>query len=107
MARPFEVDSEMQLIRSFRYDHVDDSFVIATDQDVTDIVEDAKGRFNQFDERTPWKGDWHHVAEIPLNLYFQLKEQGIIDESDPKQTKLRKWLNDRDNLAFRTRPGRV
>ena len=36
-------------------------------------------------------------------LYYDLKEKGILD--DPKA--LKKWLNDADNKAFRTREGTV
>jgi len=43
------------------------------------------------------------VASIPLNLYYDLKRQGIVD--DPARFK--KWLNDSDNRFFRTRGGRV
>jgi hypothetical protein len=41
------------------------------------------------------------VASIPLSVYYELKRQGIAD--DPKA--LRKWLNQSENQAFRTREG--
>lgn len=46
-------------------------------------------------------GDLKKVASIPLNLYFELKQQGIVDD----QAAFRRWLNDRDNRHFRTHPG--
>lgn len=79
-----------------------DAIHIEKVQDVTDIVEDAKSVFNSTDERARW-GEWQRVASIPLAVYHDLKAKGIAD--DPKAMK--KWLNDRDNQAFRTRPGAV
>jgi hypothetical protein len=43
------------------------------------------------------------VATLPLVLWMKLKQDGILD--DPRA--LRRWLNDPDNRAFRTRPGRL
>jgi hypothetical protein len=45
----------------------------------------------------------HKVASIPMNVYFDLKEKGILD--DPAA--LKRWLNDSDNRFFRTKAGRV
>jgi len=51
-----------------------------------------------------WKGDYHHIASIPLNVYHdQLAEASR--QGDEKY--LSNWLNDRDNLAWRTKAGRV
>jgi hypothetical protein len=38
-----------------------------------------------------------------VNVYYDLKRRGIID--DPAA--FRAWMNDPDNRVFRTRPGRV
>ena len=76
---------------------------IETFQDVECIVEEAKFKYNSFDERSPWKGDLHQVAEIPMTVMMQLQKDGIIDD----EKRFRKWLNDRDNRVFRTRPGRI
>jgi hypothetical protein len=46
-------------------------------------------------------GEHAKVASIPLSVYYELKRQGIAD--DPKA--LRKWLNQSENRAFRTREG--
>ena len=74
--------------------------------DVTEMVETNVGQFNNYDERTPWNtagAGFNKVASIPMGLYMEMKKKGVID--DPKA--LRRWLNDRDNLVFRTRPGVV
>jgi len=43
------------------------------------------------------------VASIPMNIYFDLKQRGILND----QKKMKQWLNDPDNKYFRTRPGLV
>jgi hypothetical protein len=78
-------------------------FTIQTTQEVSPYLEAAKKSYNTFDERTPWKGDMHKVAKIPIDLFFKLKKQGVTD--DP--AKFKRWLNDSENRYFRTRPGRV
>jgi len=86
-----------------RYWHMRDNgeFVIETEQKID--VDDSNARFrNQTDKRTKW-GDMARVASIPLSVYYDLKRRGIAD--DPKAMK--KWLNDPDNRAFRTREGTV
>lgn len=51
-----------------------------------------------------WKGDLHHVASIPLNVYWdQLAE--AAQQGDDRY--LSKWLNDSDNSAWRTKTGNV
>jgi hypothetical protein len=71
-------------------------------QDVTNVVEAAKAKFNDTDERAKW-GEWQRVASIPLVTFYDLKRKGITE--DPAAMK--KWLNDPDNRFFRTRPGRL
>lgn len=51
-----------------------------------------------------WSGDYHQVASIPLNVYYdQLAE--AARENDQKH--ISRWLNDSDNRAWRTKEGRV
>jgi hypothetical protein len=71
-------------------------------QDVTNIVEASKGAFNSVDERARW-GEWTRVASIPLSILYDLKAKGIADDTKA----MKKWLNDRDQRHFRTRPGVV
>jgi len=54
-----------------------------------------------------WKGDWHRIASIPLNVAFD-EDLGLMKAHEQGDEKyLSRWLNDGDNLAFRTRGGRV
>lgn len=86
--------------------HIDsggDSYVIESKQDVTDIIERNKARMAATDERTR-HGEWEQYAEIPTEVWYgHLVPSGIADN----EKRLRKWLDDRDNLLFRTRPGRL
>ena len=85
----------------FHYHDEDDSFSVETVQEVDDVLDENKREFN--DAQTGWKGDMHKIASIPMSLYFQLKEKGILED----QAALKRWLNDPENRYFRTKPGRV
>jgi hypothetical protein len=71
-------------------------------QKADQIIEANKLFMNGVDERARY-GEMDRVASIPMNLYFELKRNGIAD--DPVAFK--RWLDDPDNRAFRTRPGRL
>ena len=81
-----------------------EEFYISTEQDVTDIIEKSKHRYNSF--RGAWEkhGEWgDKYAEIPASVWGDLIKSGIAND----EKRLRKWLDDRDQLAFRQRPGRL
>ena len=69
-------------------------------QDVTSIANVNKRSYADIDSKAKY-GDLARVASIPLSVYYDLKRRGIAD--DPAA--LKKWLNDPDNRAFRTRGG--
>ena len=103
MKRLFDYDPVTKTRQIFTSNPEDGGdFSIHTEQDVTDIVEDNKAMFNQFDERSRWKGEWHRVGSIPLSEYFALPKEMREDNKD-----LLKWLSDRDRSKFRVRPGRL
>ena len=101
MARLFDESPDLGLKRYWHYDADTDTATIETRQEVTDLVENNKADFNA--AASGWKGEMHKVASIPMNVYFDLKEKGILD--DPAA--LKRWLNDSDNRFFRTKAGRV
>lgn len=70
-------------------------------QDVELITEVSKASFSQFDERSPWKGDLHHVAHIP-GIFLHAHPELLKDDEA-----VRKWCNNPDNRVFRTRPGKI
>ena len=80
----------------------DDKFTIATSQDVGSIVKANKVVRNEID-RHQKHGEWSKVASIPLSVYYDLERRGILKD----QKALKKWLNDSDNQAFRTRDARL
>jgi hypothetical protein len=77
-------------------------YAVESKQDITDIVARNKHLYNTF--RGAWEshGEWGDmVASIPANVWGELMTKGIAYD----EKRLRKWLDDRDQLVFRTRPG--
>ena len=98
----FDKDDALGITRIWHYDADTDKATIETRQDVSKIIEENKQEYAQIDENARW-GEWTKVASIPMSIYFQLKREGKLDD----QEYMKKWLNDRDNQYFRTRPGEV
>jgi hypothetical protein len=103
--RELERIPELGIVRMFHYDPDTDESTIETIQDVESIITASKDEFKEYDERAPWKGDFHRVASIPLSIFSELQAKGVIENDDPKKKKLMAWLNNPDQRAFRTRPG--
>lgn len=105
--RLLDYDPLTGITQWFHMDDTDDSFVIQNEQDVTEIVELNKLQANHFSSgKDTWGDGFDHrtkVASIPLNIYMDLKQRGIL--RDPAAFK--RWLNDGSNAAFRTRPGTI
>jgi hypothetical protein len=99
----FDINPVTGTRKMWHYDAEKDEATIETIIDATQIVTDNKERFNSFDEKANWKGDMHHVASIPMALFYQMKAEGKLDD----EAYMKRWLNDPDNRAFRTRPGEV
>ena len=99
--RLFSHDPVTGLTRWWRHNPLDDTAYIETVQDVTDTLDANKAQYN--DAERGWKGDMHKIADIPMPVYFDLKQRGILDD----QERMAAWLNDPDNLHFRTKPGKV
>lgn len=86
----------------YHYDPATEQFHYEDVQDVSALVEDNRRVHNDATDKN-WKGDMHMVARLPMQIWFKLKKEGKLN--DPKA--MRRWLNDPDNAAFRTRPGRI
>jgi len=99
----FDINPLTGTRKVWHYDAEKDEATIETIIDATQVVEDNKTRFNSFDERANWNGDIHHVASIPMALFYQMKAEGKLDD----QAYMKRWLNSPENRAFRTRPGEV
>lgn len=54
-----------------------------------------------------WSGDYHRIASVPMQLLYDANVglNTAIQQGDDKF--LSRWLNDRDNRAWRTKEGRV
>lgn len=87
-----------------KYYEQDGKWIVARDQDATSLIEANLQKRNSVDERARFKSEaFNRVASIPMVVLEELRRKGILNDKKA----FRKWLNDRDNLAFRTRPGRV
>lgn len=52
-----------------------------------------------------WKGDWHRVASIPLNIAYG---SGLVQaHSEGDDRFLKRFLNNSDNCAWRTKEGHL
>ena len=103
MAVTVRFDEDPLTLKRTLWHEDQDGLTIVPQQNVEPILEANKRLHNSVDERARWKGSWHRVASIPMPLYMELERRGIT--KDPKA--FARWLNDRDNRFFRTRPGRV
>lgn len=82
----------------------DGKIIIATEEDLTDLVE-ANNELRK--EPQDFRGQKHrvHVAEIPNHLMLELRKRFGPMKHNQKEWK--RWLNDPDNWAFRTWHGTV
>jgi hypothetical protein len=102
----FDVDYDpvTKIKTVFEAEADDSQYTIASLQDATDIVEQNKYLYNEFDQRARHTSEmYNRYAQIPLNLFFELERKGIT--RDPVAFK--KWMDDPDNRFFRTRPGKL
>ena len=88
------------------YHKTDSGFMIQTSQNVAPILDRNRRISNAQDDN--WKGDWHHIASIPLVIVQQWwSELG----SDPLAKENRKWLiaklQDREWRKLRTKEGNL
>jgi hypothetical protein len=102
--RVLDYDPATGITQWFHYDDATGDMGLETQQDVEAVIEGTKGAFDQTDERANWKGDVHKVASIPMVIYHELAK---ISNNFKDQRVIRKWLNDKDNRVFRTRPGNL
>ena len=104
MRRVLDSDPATGITQWFHFDDVTGDFGLETQQDVTALIESTKGAFNPVGEREPWAGDLHRIASIPMSIYYELAK---ISNNFKDERVVCKWLNDKDNRVFRTRPGRI
>lgn len=106
MIRKFNETPE-QAIKRIHHQHGDGDVTIHTMQDVTETLGANKEDFKE-NAGTRYSHFQNHVARVPTAIYYDLIKRGIIDErKDPEGDQFRSWLNDPDNRAWRSRPGKI
>lgn len=106
-SRLFDRDPLTGTTKIWHYDETTDQATIETIRDVQDHADINKAVRNEYDERARWaSGVGNQVASIPLNVWddADTKMGGALMNDDKV---LLKWLDDRDQGVFRTRPGRL
>lgn len=90
----------------YHFDPDTNGFVIETQQDITNIIELNKAVVN---DNAGWRGEFHHVAHIPLSILMDLAQKQIVTTGGQilDEKKFRAWINDSANSAFRVKRGRV
>lgn len=74
-----------------------------TDYPVEGLIE--QNLLDRNDAGKGWKGDWHHIGSVPLNMAHSSGLVEAITQQD--NAWLSRMLNDSDNRAWRTKEGRV
>ena len=94
------------------YAKVDGKNVIKTTQDTDAITDEAKSKLAN--SQTNWKGDFHHVASIPLVVIQQWREElkvKGVSNPDPLAKENKNFfiakINSSDFSSFRTKAGRI
>jgi hypothetical protein len=107
-SRPFDFDPMTGMTETFHFDPYTDRLVMENTQRIDPIL-DANKRFMCDAEMDYNAGEFHRVAAIPHALLPELHTKGIMDMGGRilDQKALKRFLNDRDNLWLRTRPGQV
>lgn len=99
MSNKFVLDADPGHVQYYHHDPLDEDKLILEDvYDVEPIINEAK----RLSEMNPGR-EFRHVGIIPPHVLDQAAREGWIND----QKKWREWLNDPDNRAFRTHPGRV
>ena len=83
----------------FHYDPDKDKVTLEVKQVVDRIFETNQAERDSYSSLDRF-GNWRKVATVPINVYWDLKMKGTID--DPKE--FAKWLNKSENTVFRTFP---
>jgi hypothetical protein len=105
-----EIAKNTKVVQRKAHTADDGGIVIESSQDVGGIIESNKAQFNSYDERAKWSDQLfgNKIASVPLVVIDDLNKKGIMRGFHVvDQARFKEWLNNPDNRAFRTRPGRV
>ncbi len=85
-----------------------DELILEQKEDVSSLVEQNKKEYNSADKKWSDQLFGNKVASIPNIAIDKLNQEGIMRGFEIlDQKRFFAWLNDRDNIAFRTKPGRL
>jgi len=77
--------------------------VFRVDQNVTSLVSENQAVRNVAEKA--WRGDWHRVASVPLNIAH---DHGLVKaHSEGDDGFVKRFLNSSDNRAWRTKEGNL
>lgn len=77
--------------------------VYRTDYPVAGLIE--QNLLERNDAPKDWKGDWHKVGSVPLNMAY---DSGLVEAFNQHDDKwISRMLNNSDNRAWRTKEGTV
>lgn len=93
---------DMTGITKYWHDNRDGTVTIETVQNMNPILELNKENYKQTGRYDKW-GDMSRVASIPLTVYYDLLQRGILND----ESAMKKWLNSDEGRPYRTRAGKV
>lgn len=77
--------------------------VFRVDYPVDNLISENQSVRNSAEKA--WRGDWHRVASIPLNIAH---DSGLVQaHSEGDDGFVKRFLNSSDNSAWRTKEGRL
>lgn len=82
--------------------HDDGRMTFRTDYPVQPTIDQNTAQRNIAQDG--WKGDYHQIASIPLNVFHEQLAAASLQGDDAYVSR---WLNNSDNRAWRTKTGRV
>ena len=101
--RLFGLDVAARSREVFLYDDAEKDFQIVMQQDVEPVLAENQAQRNDAPLQFNDKSGLTKVASIPNVVMVELREKGILADSNA----FKQWLNDPENQVFRTRGGRV
>ena len=97
----------MKKTLKFDYNNKDE-LIAEQSQDVSSLVEKNKKEYNESNSKWSDNLFGNKVASIPFIAIDKLNKLGIMKGFDVlDQKRFFAWLNDSDNIAFRTKPGHL
>lgn len=96
-------DYDFQTGRSVWHYFDGEKNVFRTDYPVDNLMSENQAVRNVAEKA--WRGDWHRVASVPLNVAYDSGLMQAQTEGDDKFVK--RFFNSSDNRAWRTKEGNL